>query len=428
MRAMIVSTATVSVVTPPDPTRLRLLYGATLCNFLAFGLYFTAIQLFVGDELGRSTSAVGLAIGVFSVSGLVVRPFVGRAIDRRGRKPFMLAALAILVASSLGFLAAGSLAAVIALRLLQGVASAGFYTTAASAATDLAPPERRAAAIAKFSLFIFTGFALGPAIAEQLIAHVGYTPTWLLAAVLGGVAMVCIALLPETGGAAIALHRERAASGAPAAPKRFLHPAALGAGLVLAASSVGYASITGFSKLYAVEIGLGSAGALYVVFALTIIGTRVLSGSLGDRYSKASVVIPGLAGGAAGMLILSLVPVPVAAFVGVAVFGAGHALIFPPLMSFVVERVEDHERGEALGSLTALNDVGQGLGSYAIGAVSDRAGFGAAYAVPAALIAGAAVLMWRLGVRHPAANRPRPTTPIVAGRGTPAPPAAARTT
>lgn len=352
-------------------------------------MYFAAIQLFVEDELAGSKSSVGLAVGAFSLSALLVRPVVGRGIDVRGRKPFLLGALLLLALSSLGYLLAGNVAAVVFLRLLQGVAGGVFYTTAAAVATDLAPEGRRASAIARFSLFLYGGFAAGPALAEAVISRAGFAPVWLTAAGLGATGAVLVRLLPESGEHAVAA---RAAIG-PAA-RRLLHPAAILPGLVLMTTGMGYASVTGFSSLYARHVGLGSSGALYAVFAATVIGVRLVSGTLADRFGPIAIAFPGLLCAATGLGTLAVVQRPAAAMVGVGLFGAGFALIFPALMAFTVDRVEAHERGEALGSFTAFMDIGQGGGAYLIGAIADRSGFGAAYGTPAVLcLAGAALLM-----------------------------------
>ena len=68
-----------------------------------------------------------------------------------------------------------------------------------------------------------------------------------------------------------------------------------------------------------------------------------------------------------------------------AAFGAGFALVFPSLMAFTVDRVDDHERGEMLGSFTAFMDIGAGGGGFIVGLIADRAGFRWAYGVPAVL-------------------------------------------
>jgi MFS family permease len=373
---------------------LRLLYAATLCNFTAFGAYFAAIQLYVEDELGASRASVGLAVGAFSVSALLVRPFVGRSIDVRGRRPFLLAALSLLTLTSLGFLVAGAVPAVVGLRLLQGVAGGTFYTTAAAVATDLAPVERRASAIARFSLFLYAGFALGPVAAEWTIGAVGFAPVWLAAAALGATGIGCIALLPETGAASMATRAQLGPG-----RRRLLHPAAVGPGLVLMTTGMGYASITGFSSLYGRTIGLDDPGLLYAVFAVTIIGVRLVAGRLADSVGRVAVALPGLGLAAVGLGILGLVQEPAFAFVGVAAFGAGFALIFPALMAFTVDRVPDHERGEALGSFTAFMDLGSGGGAYLIGTIADRAGFGWAYGTPALLCLGGAGLLVALAFR-----------------------------
>lgn len=384
---------------------LRLLYGATLCNFTAFGSYFSSIQLYVEDELGGGRASVGLAVGAFSLSALCVRPFVGRRIDAVGRRPFLLAALTLLAVSSLGFLVATSIPAVVALRLLQGFAGGTFYTTAAAVATDLAPPRHRAAAIAKFSLFLYAGVATGPALAELVIREWGFTPVWLLAAGLGAAGATCVWLLPETGRSAMATRAELGP-----ATRRLLHPAAIGPGIVLMTTGMGYSSITGFSALYGRHVGLESSGLLYVVFAATIISVRLVSGALADAVGRVAVALPGLVLGAVGLAVLSLLQRPVSAFLGVAAFGAGFALVFPALMAFTVDRVPDHERGEALGSFTAFMDLGTGAGAYLVGAIADRAGFGAAYATPAVLCAAGALLLTRLA-RAPLAASPASSAP-----------------
>jgi len=367
------------------------------------GLYFSAIQLFVEDELLASKAAVGISVGAFSITAVLVRPTVGRGIDVRGRKPFLLAGLAALLVSSLGFLAADAVAEVVALRLIQGISGGCVYTTIAATATDLAPRGKRAGAIARLSLFLYAGFAVGPAVAEALIDHVGFDSVWTLASALAVIAIVIVwRLLPESGTETMAMRAtlERG-------PRRLVHPAAVAPGIVLATTGMGYSSVTGFSSLYARHVGV-SAGLLYAVFAVVVIGIRLVSGTLADTRGSMRVALPGMALTAIGLGTLSALQHPPTAVLGVALFGAGFALVFPALMAFTVDRVDEHERGEALGSFTAFNDIGSGGGAYLIGAIADAAGFGAAYATPAALCAAGAVLL-ALMARRPAPG-PAPAT------------------
>ena len=369
------------------------------------GMYFAAIQLFVEGELGGSKAAVGISVGAFSFTAVLVRPVVGRGVDQRGRKPFLALGLGALLVSCIGFLAAGSVPAVIALRLVQGISGGCVYTTVAAMATDLAPRHQRAAAIARLSLFLYFGFALGPAIAEGLIDRVGYASVWLTSAALAAVALVVAwRVLPESGAESMARRAELGR-----ARRRIVHPAAIAPGVVLMTTGMGYSSVSGFSSLYARHVGMAAA-VLYAVFSATVIGVRLVSGTLADRIGRTAVALPGMLLAATGLATLSLLQHPPTAALGVALFGAGFALVFPALMAFTVDRVDDHERGEALGSFTAFMDIGSGGGAYLIGAIADAAGFGAAYGTPAVLCLGGAALLAVIARRSPSPSDRSPAS------------------
>ncbi len=393
---------------PSVRTRFLVLCGATFFHFLAMGIFLSGLPLFVSRELGGSKAAVGLAVGAFSITAVFSRPFVGRRMDAVGRAWFLRGAPVLIVASAVGLLFAHSLWAVVVLRLLQGLAGSSFYTAAATVATDLAPLEKRADYISRFSLFLYAGFAAGPALGEVLIETHTYAWAWWAAIASSCVAFAIALNVPET-------KPEFAVdpgADAPVRRRRWVHPAALGPGLVLLTIAVGYTAISSFTPLYARSIGMGSSGGLYATFAVTILVVRLVSGRLADRFGRASVALPGLISGAAGMFVLAAIPKPAAAYVGVALFGAGHALIFPALMALTVDRVPDAERGEALGSFTACFDVGASTGGYLVGFVADAAGFRAAWATPGLLcIAGMVALAFvarreRIDPSRPARSEP----------------------
>lgn len=368
-----------------------LLCVATLFEFVALGIYLSALPLFVTDGLGGSRASVGLTMGAFSVAAVLLRPLVGQGLDRRGRRPFLLAAPVILMVTSVAFVAVGSLAAAVALRLVQGTAGACFYTAAATVATDLAPAERRADYLARFSLFLYGGFAIGPSLGEALVRR-GYDWAWVVA---GGAALVSLAFTAFVRDTTpIAEGGDAAAGGG---RRRFLHPAAIGPGIVILTAATGYTAITGFSALYARTIGMSSSGAFYATFALSIFGVRLVAGRLADRHGRVTVALPGMALAAGGLMVLAVQPPPGLALVGVGGFGAGFALVFPALMALTVDRVADAERGAAVGSFTAFFDIGSSGGGYAVGAVADRVGFSGGFGLPAGLcVIGLAVLA-RLG-------------------------------
>ena len=392
--------------------RLWALCAATLFQFIALGMFLVNIPLLVTTELGGSRRAAGLAVGSFAVTALLARPWVGRQLDRKGRKPFLLTAPLILMTSALGLANAPNIATVVGLRLFQGLSAAGFYTGAASMATDIAGPERRARYIARISIFLYGGFTIGPSLAEWLISGPGFGWSWAVAACSAALAAAFVLTLTETSPAL-------APGAAPPPPPthRFLHPAAVGPGIVLLGVAVGYTSVTAFSALFAREIGMKSSGAMFAAFAVTILGVRLFSGRLADSYGRFRVAFPGLLLGAMGLAILATVPGPVLALIGVGLYGAGFAMVFPALMALAADRAPENERGAALGTFTAFFDVATATSGAVIGAIADARGFGTAWATTAVLCLLSAALLVRLHVREGGEGR-ADDTPLPEPAGT----------
>lgn len=102
---------------------------------------------------------VGL-IGSLLVSGVVS--------DRVGRKPVLLPALVLALAACLIFATAGSVSALIAARLLTGVAVGAVVSAGMAAVTDVAGPERKRVAALLASCAMVLGAGLGPLLAGVL--------------------------------------------------------------------------------------------------------------------------------------------------------------------------------------------------------------------------------------------------------------------
>ena len=402
----------------PHP-RWRLDVGAVFV-YLALGAAFVALPRTVVDTFGGSTAMAGFSVSVFFVAAVIARPFAGRVVDRLGRRP-VLVVTPLVVAGTMALLAgAPGVWAVLILRFVQGLAGGSFYVGAVTAETDMAPPDRRASAVARLSIAIYGAFAVGPLVGEAIIDS-GQTTTFLLLAVLPAVGVGLTASVPETrpGGRGEWSGRGVAPDARGAAPSADvqgaeapgavgpLHPdgaghgalierTAIAPGITLATMGVGYAKVTALSALYAPEVGLASASVLYGTFAVTILVLRLGAGRLADAVGHVAVMLPGMVAFVAGFVAAAAaVPVDsgVLAVVGVLLVGVGWAMVFPAVVAWLAERVPVDRRGAALGTAVAFMDIGQGSGGYLVGGVADLAGFGVAYLVPAALAAAGAVVL-----------------------------------
>ncbi|MEZ5236169.1 MAG: MFS transporter [Acidimicrobiales bacterium] len=365
---------------------MTLLCVAAMGTFVSQGLLYPALPLYLRNELGTSLGMAGLVMSSMSVAALACRPWAGRFLDTRGRKPFLIAGPLVTLGTAIGLLLLHTVASTLALRMAQGVANAMFYGAATATVADIAPPERRATYLARYSLFFYLGFAIGPAVAELLIDTWGFNAVW--GAVIGACgwgAVLAAVALPETG--------ERREPVPMRLIDRFFHPAAIGPGIPYLCVGVGWTAVGAFLALYARHIGMSSSGWLFAALSVTVMITRSMSGNLADRFGRRAVATPCALSVGAGLAVLAAVHRPPAAFVGVVLFAAGYAGIFPTLLAMVVDRAPEAERGQAMGSFNQYFDIGAPIGGFVTGRLVDWAGYGAGFGTMAAVaFTGAALL------------------------------------
>ncbi len=360
-------------------------------NFLAIGIMLAAVPRYVKEELGGSRAAVGTATTIFFAAALLARPIVGRAMDRVGRRLFLIWPLLAMVLLAIGMEFAHAVWAVVLVRLLQGAFGSTYYTACAVVATDLAPPAQRATAVARLSLMIYLGFAFGPFIGEFLFDRGSRWP-WLVAAGLHVVALLASTRLPET-------LRERTGDEAPRPSMSQLRRVVLRPGLAQMCAGLGYSCVVAFLPSYSREIGIGSSGALFFTYACSALLVRVFSGRLADRFGYVAVAIPGLAVFACGHLVMALARATWQPFAAIALLGIGFGAVFPALTALAVARAPDEQRGQVLGVFLSFNDLGNAIAGPAVGAIADAAGFRWGYGVPA-IVAGCGLLV-ALTLRQP---------------------------
>lgn len=380
----------------PRSTQLRL-DSTAFGYFVPIGMLFVGVSRYTREELGGDDFLVGLATTIFFVSAIFARPLAGRWMDRIGRRPFIWPTLVAMSAATVltGFTTATW--QVVIIRLLQGAVGASLYTALAATATDLAPPERRGAAMARLSVMVYLGFAIGPVVGEWLFDR----SHWALFAVAGGLtlASACSAyFLPET--------RPPTAAGEPeptSLPVATMVRAVMRPGSAQFCVGFGYACLISFLTTYSRELGVGSSGGLFLTFALCTLCIRAVSGPLGDRIGYAAVALPSVLCVAAGLLGLAIAWEPWVSFPAIGLVGIGFGGSFPALTAIAAQRAPDSARGAALGAFLSFNDLGNALAGPFVGLLGEAVGFRWLYGAPALVAVAGAVVCLSL-LRRPVAT------------------------
>jgi MFS family permease len=357
---------------------------AALAYFFAEGMLVPAVPRYVEGPLAGSDAAVGLVVGAFSVSALVLRPWAGRLADRRGRARLMIIGASVYGVSVAAYSVAGSVSVLLALRVLTGVGEAFFFVGALTAMSDLAPAERRGEAMSLFSLSLYAGIALGPPVAEAVAGSFGFTAVWLVATAAAATAVVLTKRVGETGDGPATVAPRQA---------RLIHPAAVLPAVLLLAAIWGMGCFLAFVPLYSLELGMGGSGALLFGFAGIVVAVRSLGARLPDQLGARRSVRFALAGIAAGLAVIGgwrTVPGLVA---GTALLAVGVALATPAIFALALDGVPPTERGAVMSVVSMSLDIAFGLGPAAFGLLAATTGRPTAFLLTALIpLTGLALL------------------------------------
>jgi len=367
---------------------------AALAYFFADGVIIPTVPLYVSGPLGAGDISVGLVVGSFSVSALVLRPWAGRLADRRGRSSLMVLGAAIFAGSVAVYGITASVPALIALRLLTGVGEAFFFVGALTAMSDLAPPERRGEAMSLFSLSLYLGIAVGPPVGEAVARSAGFAAAWLVAA---GAAIVAMALAARVGDT-----REAGATDLPPGPARLINRGAVLPAVLLLTVVWGMAGFLAFVPLYALDRGLSGSGWLLFLFAGTVVAIRSVGARLPDRLGAVRATRAALTCTTVGLALVGLWRTPAGLVTGTVVLGVGVALATPAIMMLALDGVPTNERGSVMGTVSMSLDLAFGLGPATLGLVAAATGRAGLFLAAAGVAAAGLVLV----VRYVRTTRP----------------------
>jgi MFS family permease len=146
---------------------------------------------------GDDPALVGLAMGIYGLTQAMLQVPLGMASDRLGRKPVILAGLALFALGSLLAAWAPTLPWLVAGRALQGAGAISAAVTALLA--DLTRDQVRTKSMALVGISIALMFALSLVLAPLLVPHIGLAGLFALTAVLAlaGMAVVAWVVPPE---------------------------------------------------------------------------------------------------------------------------------------------------------------------------------------------------------------------------------------
>ena len=244
----------------------------------------TIIPLYL-DHLGVAASIIGICVGSFAATAIVIRPFSGPAFDSFPRKRLLIIAQGLASACVLLYGFVDEVPLFIAIRLVHGIGMGCIGPLCLTLVSSYLPLSKMASGISIYMLAQSMAQVVGPAAGLYLYEVIGFTNTFILCTALIVVALVAVATIKE-------LPYERMPY--QLRLDRMFTREALEAAIVLMLLVSPFVTINAYLVLYSQSLGVEGISMYFVVYALCLMATRPLYGKLADNFGTAKIVLVGI--------------------------------------------------------------------------------------------------------------------------------------
>jgi predicted MFS family arabinose efflux permease len=376
------------------------LWALTLSAFAIGTTEFVIVGLIptIAASLGVTLPSAGLLVSLYALGVAVGAPVLTALTGRVPRKHLLLGLMALFTCGNLLAWLAPGYAALMAARVLTGLAHGVFFSIGSTIATSLVPKEKAASAIALMftglTVALVTGVPLGTFIGQ----HFGWQATFLAVSVLGVIAIAGSALLVPhdiAGSPPAGLATQLAVLKKP----RLL--------LVYAMTTLGYGgSFVAFTFLAPIlqqvaGFSASMVGLVMLLYGASVAAGNIWGGKLADRHGPVRALQLVFALLAAVLLVLAFTaPHKLAVLATVLAWGAVAFGNVPALQVYVVQRAE-RDAPRAVDVASGLNiaafNVGIALGAWGGGIIVAHFGLMATPSIGALVVGAALLLTWLAG-------------------------------
>ncbi|HEY6822074.1 MAG TPA: MFS transporter [Burkholderiales bacterium] len=377
--------------------RIRVVVAANFIAVAARMSLVTFLGIYFVHVAGISLATVGSAFLVESLLRGTLAPLFGALSDKVGRRTLLLASALLTALVLPSFLLVSGPATLFLWSTALGITGSVNMPVATALLLDLAPPERRQAALAVNYTGMSVAYTLG-VMPAGFVAQQGYG---LLAAVasLGYVAVAALYIFMLRG--PLPLERSQAAANVLASTASVLgNPVFLAFAALAWVFPFAMGQVVTVSPLFAAELGLHE-GTIGLVLGGNSILVALLAVPVATRVEPGGPFRP--LGLAALMVCLAFCcyawirDTTMAYLAGTIVFSFGEIVFSSSVPAAVARLAPAGQRGAYQGGWTLVSSIAMGSALVLSGLLRDAAGWAAVWAVYAGLVlaAGAGLFLSR---------------------------------
>jgi MFS family permease len=355
-------------------------------NLFLFVFYFaqtTILPIYILQDLNGSLTQAGLAMTLFMASSIAVRPFSGLIIEKFGRKKTFFVSEFLFCLFSIAYIFADNLQVLLWLRFLHGIWFSILTTVTVPIANEFIPDSRRGEGMGYFVMSVNLGIVLGPLIGLSLIQPLSYAVVATILAAIVCLGFVFCFLIPvQTETSTMQKMQKKQLS-----IHDFVEKKALPVSIMAMMVSFAYASIMSFISTYSASKNLlAYASLFFIVFAISMMSLRPLTGKIYDRKGPSYVIYPALVLFAVGLIILSQINSLIGFMLAAIFIGMGFGSVQPCLQTLAIQRAAPQRIGHATSTFFTFYDLGIAFGSILLGILITAQGYSMSYILCAVLV------------------------------------------
>lgn len=381
------------------------LVATMFISMLGMGIVSPFLPLYA-EQLGASNTEIGLVQAAFSITGIFTLLFVGKLSDRFGRKPFLLAGLAILGFSSIGMVYTSAPWQLIGMRLIQGLGASAHMPIAQAYLGDITPEGYEGKWMGYFNAVLFSGMGAGPLLGGVLSDAFSIETTFLVMAVLNILGFIATVIFLKEMPRKVAVSREHSSFTAPLKSRVMV-----GVMVQRMTTGVGTSSLMAFIPILAASrLGLSSTLIGILMAMRTPISLlQSYTGSLADRLNREWMVITG---SLVAMAATALLPVSNGFWALLFIYTvvtAGQSYAMPAINAYVVQEGRTYGMGICMTYFMMAMQIGNGIGPIVLGYIADAFSLSSVFFTAATALFISSILFYFMVKKKESLPPPNPT-------------------
>ena len=369
-------------------------------NLFLFVFYFaqtTILPIYILKELGGTLTQAGLTMTLFMAAAIMVRPFSGLIIQKFGVRKTLIISETFFCLFSLAYLWADNLTFLLIIRFLHGIWFSILSTVVVPVVNQFIPEKRKGEGMGYFVMSINLGIVLGPFIGLTLIQYMNYLSITAILSAMVFIGFVFCFFIPI---------RE------PAKPVKvqaqtsffninnFVEKKAVPIAVLAMLISFSYASIMSFIAPFAASKNLMQySGLFFIVFAISMMSLRPITGKIYDRKGPQYVIYPALIAFSLGLMIISQVQTLTGLLIAAVFIGLGFGSAQPCIQTLALQRAPKHRIGHATSTFYTMYDLGIAIGSTVVGLMIAAQSYSFAY-ICCAILTLVSVLYFKIFIHN----------------------------